>query len=482
MDDSGTGNAFTALIQRALRAYHSDAALTRIVALGDLRLVHAHLRQKPRGGISGAIRAVLDAGLNRLAELDAKAADLLVRRYIRNETLWEIAAARRYSESAIFQKQRRAVKDLAQLIWQAEEAMACEPLTEAQQAVLDTLPPPTFSKLFGIASRLSDLKEYLRNPSGSYLVAVDGMGGTGKTALARATAEELVREGRFTRVIWVTAQRRAFAWTHNDSQHVPALTLSSFLDELRSRLGVGVGSPALTEVELEVALRTVLRLEPTLLVVDNLETAADVRALVEGLDRLVRPSKVLLTTRHRVSAYDQITSLTLHQLPTEDAIAFIQYHARERNVAAVVASGQEDLLRIVQVTDGNPLAIKLVIGQMLALPLDQVVRELTVARAAAKELYCFIFRYSWERLSPTAQHLLLHIPLLDSRGTTLDDLIAVSQSTNSDAVRAGVQELVNVSLLDLGVERGRLLYSVHGLTERFVLSDLVGRGWGDGES
>lgn len=481
MNDPGTGQAFAALVQRALRAYRSDAALNRIGPLADLRLVRAHLRQKPHEGTSGAIRSVLDAGLNRLAEVDAPAADLLVRRYICGETSAEIAAARGYSESALFQKQRRAVSDLAQLIWQAEEALAAEPLTEAQQAILDALPPPTFSKLFGVAGRLLDVTTHLREPSSSYLVVIDGMGGTGKTALVRAATEELVCEGRFERVVWITARHRAFAWLHDDSQVEPALTLSALFSELGARLGLGAGSHGRTMADQEAALRSALRLKPTLLVVDNLETVADVHALVEGLDRLARPTKVLLTSRHRVTAYDQITSLTLRRLAPEDALAFIYYHACERHVAAVIAATQEDLLRIAHVTDGNPLAIKLVVGQMLALPLDQVVSELNAARAEAKEFYRYIFRYSWERLSPAARHVLLHMPLLDARGTTLADLLAVSQLPDDETVRAAVQELVNASLLDAGIELGRLLYSIHRLTERFILSDLVGRGWGDDE-
>ena len=97
---------------------------------------------------------------------------------------------------------------------------------------------------------------------------------------------------------------------------------------------------------------------------DNLETAADVHALVEGLDRLARPAKILLTTRHRVAAFDQVTSLTLHELSPDDALAFIRYHARERNIPAVLAAPPADLERMVHVTDGSPLAIKLVVGQL----------------------------------------------------------------------------------------------------------------------
>jgi hypothetical protein len=131
------------------------------------------------------------------------------------------------------------------------------------------------------------------------------------------------------------------------------------------------------------------------------------------------------------------------------------------------------------VTGGNPLAIKLVVGQLLTLPLTQVMDDLLQTRAQAQELYTFLFRYSWERLSEPAQYLLLHMPLLDSRGATWEDLAAVSGVTLNGHFRIALQELVNTSLLNAGPAGGDLVYSIHPLTEHFVLSNLVQTNWHD---
>lgn len=473
MDDTGTGQAFTDLIHRALRAYHDDAALSQLAPLADLRLVQAQSCRGRRLSAGAAARAVLDAGLDHLAGSDPQAAELLMRRFVHQQPIAHLAREHDYSERALFLKQRQALAALAAYIWQAEETLADAPLSETRQAALDSLPPPTFSRLFGVAGRRCELKAFLRAADAAYLVALDGMGGIGKTALARAAAEELVREGRFGRVVWITAQQGAFAWGRTQERALPALTYAAFLDELARAVRV-TGTAALPQDEQEARLREALATEPTLIVVDNLETAADVRALVEGLNRLARPAKVLLTTRHRVSDYDQVTSLTLCELPADDALAFILYHASERNIPAVLAAPQADLKRIAYVTDGSPLAIKLVVGQLASLPLAQVLDDLAAARPDTHDFYRFIFRYSWERLSEPAQHLLIHMPLLDTRGTTWEDLAAVSGAALNGRFRGALEELVNSSLLNAGYVQGRLLYSIHRLTEYFILSDLVG--------
>ena len=482
MDDTGTGQAFTDLIHRALRAYHDDATLSQLAPLADLRLVQAQSCQGLHLSAGAAARAVLDAGLDRLAGSDPQAGELLMRRFVHQQPIAHIAREQDYSERALFLKQKQAIATLAAHIWQAEEALAGAPLSETQQAALDSLPPPTFSRLFGVAGPLCELKAFLRTADAAPLVALEGMGGIGKTALARAAAEELVCEGRFNRVVWLTAQQKAFAWGRDHSRAGPALTYAVLLGELAHGLRIAEATGTLAEAEQERRLRTALRTAPTLIVVDNLETAADVRALVEGLDRLARPAKVLLTTRQRVADYEQVTALTLHALLPEDALAFIHYHARERNAAAVLSASQAELLRIATVTDGNPLAIKLVLGQALVLPLAQVLADLSAARAGARDFYRFIFRYSWDRLSERAQRLLLHMPLLDARGATWEDLLAISRSAADNTTRAAVAELVNASLLNAGYAQGRLLYSIHRLTEYFILSDLVGRAWDELEA
>lgn len=402
-----------------------------------------------------------------------EAANILRDRFVKGMSALKVALTCNCSERTLYTRQRRALAALAEILWRDEAAARRRAqLGEAQQRVLDGLPPPSYSRLFGVGDKLERLKAFLRDEQARWLVAVDGMGGIGKTALSRAAVEELVVEGRFEAVAWITAQQRFFAWGRAHEVDEPALTYSALLEELAQALQVEPLA-ALAEEEREQRLRATLRQHPTLIVVDNLETAADVQALVMGLDRLVRPAKALLTTRHRVSACEQVTSLTLDELGRDDALAFVCYHAAERNVPAVLAASDADLERIAQVTGGNPLAIKLVLGQMLSLHLDKVLADLAAAQGAGADFYRFIFHYSWEQLSPTARDLLLYMPLLDPRGTTWQDLAAVSGVSLTGNFDPALLELVNASLFNVGCAQGEMWYSIHRLTEYYILSDLV---------
>lgn len=481
MSGTGTGQALAAVVHRALRAYHDDAALGALERLPHLRLVQARVCGSPGLSVPTAIRTVLDAGIDSLARADPLGADLLVRHFIRGEAILHIASALRYSESALYMRQRQAVAGLAAAVWETEEQLRTAPLDNDQRAMLDALPPPTFSRLFGVTRRLADLLSFVCAPDSPWLVAVDGLGGVGKTALARAAVEDLICEGRLQRVFWLTAQQRSFAWGRTQVLGSPALTYEALLDDLAHRLGVVAERDIANPQSIERAVRRALQAQPTLLVVDNLETAVDVQALVEGLDRLSRPTKVLFTTRHRVTDFEQVTSVTLHALPGEDALAFLHYHARERNITAILQASSEDLFRIAHVTGGNPLAIKLVAGQATTLPLSQILADLAAARTGAREFYRYIFDYSWKQLTDAAQRLLLHLPILDVRGATYADLLAVANGRDDTTTRAALKQLVDFSLVNVGYSQGQLLYSIHRLTERFIVTDLVGRNWADDE-
>lgn len=470
----GTGQAFTALIHQALRAYGRDDDLASLTQLAELATIQALTRRRPGLSSGAAVREWLDVGLAGLAQTDAQAADLLIRRFVKREFVAEIARTRCCSERHLYELQEQALVALSRGLWEAEEAARQSiQLTQAQEAALATLPPPTANRLFGVTEILARLNDFLAAEDAYWIVAIDGMGGIGKTALARASVEASVRSGRFTQAAWITARRQYFAWGRMQCEDAPAmLTWTDVLAELRRHWGLRADPREDVRAQ-ERQVRTVLSQQPSVIVLDNLETATDVQALMAGLERLARPVKILLTARQRVSAYEGATVLTLRELGREDALSLIHYQARERNVPAVLNASPAELERIVEVTGGSPLAIKLVLGQMHARPLVTVMDELASVVGDARDLYRFIFAYSWERLSPGAQRLLLHMPLLDARGTGWQELAAISGTPPDEHFWRAIEELVASSLLNAGYARGQLLYSIHRLTEHFILSDLV---------
>jgi hypothetical protein len=128
---------------------------------------------------------------------------------------------------------------------------------------------------------------------------------------------------------------------------------------------------------------------------------------------------------------------------------------------------------IYQVVGGNPLALKLVLGQIYALPLAQVLDNLKQAQSRKiTELYSYIYQRSWQALSPASRQLLLALPVASPRGSTLDHLRMVSGLEAGELSQA-LEELINLSLAEVGGDLVTRRYSIHHLTETFLLTEVA---------
>jgi len=72
-----------------------------------------------------------------------------------------------------------------------------------------------------------------------------------------------------------------------------------------------------------------------------------------------------------------------------------------------------------EVVGGNPLALKLVVGQLCVLPLSQVLENLKQARGQTiDDLYTYIYWQAWHTLDETSQKVLLVMPLVHGERLT----------------------------------------------------------------
>ncbi|MDW8227361.1 MAG: hypothetical protein RMJ60_06145, partial [Anaerolineales bacterium] len=75
----------------------------------------------------------------------------------------------------------------------------------------------------------------------------------------------------------------------------------------------------------------ILAKQPTLLIVDNLETVEDKDQVLDFLDADLTPStKVIITTRERVLAHSLIR---LEELTREEALELLAYEAQEKGAS-----------------------------------------------------------------------------------------------------------------------------------------------------
>lgn len=177
--------ALEAAIHEALSGWHAQAGPPK-TALDELLLVQRRQEELARDGNPLALRLaanyVLWEALAMLERHDETAAHVLRWRFPDNNTLLQVANRLNVSEHTVSRLQRAAISRLAALLIREEAGLRQERIEE-QEAML---PPPAYTRLFGIDAHRDQLAAELRRENGPGVVALVGIGGIGKTALADA--------------------------------------------------------------------------------------------------------------------------------------------------------------------------------------------------------------------------------------------------------------------------------------------------------
>lgn len=404
--------------------------------------------------------------LDALQGQDAQAATLLRRHFYDNELAEQLAHALNWSESTYYRKQNEALDRLTSIV-QTLEAQA---RTAHQAAQLQRLEPPTYTHLIGVAEHLDHLAQVLAKPGPPWLVAIVGLGGLGKTTLADALARHLLTQGMSEAVAWVTARQQTFNLGGSiQPLPKPVLTADALAEALFAQVLDGVTKPpTFSSADTLNALTQRLQTQPHLVFIDNLETVLDLESLLPFLRRLANPTRFVLTTRHSLYAEADIYHFPLPELSLPQALALIRHEAQVRNLPQVSQAQDHELQPIHGAVGGNPLAIRLVVGQLHVHALKTVLDDLTAAQSnQADSFYTFVYRRAWENLRELERNTLLAMPMVTEEGGTLDYLAAVSGLTPGELKQA-LDQLVALNLVDSRGDLHERRYSIHNLTRTFL--------------
>jgi hypothetical protein len=414
-----------------------------------------------------ATNEILFEALEALAVDHEEDADLLRKHFLDGLAIHALANRLNVSDATIYRKQQEAIKQLA-LILQARETQA---RADYQLSLEKRLKLPPEVELIGVEEELSILLEVLTSPEPAWLVSIEGLGGIGKTALASAVLRRPGLTGRFHDVAWVSAKRQEFLpGIGLEQTGSPALTAGALVDTLLEQFGNG-SALAQSPQEKKVALTRLLKKAPYLIVVDNLETAVDYQTLLPVLRELANPGKFLLTSRHSLRAHPEVFCLSLVELDQANTLRFIRHEAKVRGLPLLADAADAELKPIYEVVGGNPLALKLVVGQISILPLSQVLENLKEARGKGiDELYTYIYWQAWHMLDAASQQVLLVMPL--AQDGPLDQLRALNQ-LELDELTQALQQLAALSLVQVGGDLEVRRYTIHRLTETFLLNEAI---------
>jgi hypothetical protein len=326
------------------------------------------------------------------------------------------------------------------------------------------LPSEAYYPMKKCESEIGEMLSHLENKRSCF---VDGQGGIGKTALVVELARRCFRneQKRWKHLVWTSAKQKVLMENGVVRLQDATLTFEALLDAIATQMNYpDILHHPVPQKEEKIA--DILAAQPCLIFVDNLETMQEAEELVRRLSQILGKSQAIITSRHRVNTNFPIFSVT--GLGAEDSLYFIRREAAERNIKDILVARDKELAPIYEATEGNPLAMKLVIGQVRDMDLDWALDNL---RGRTSAIYEYLFYETYKLLDPPAQDVLDFIATSTS-SVPLDEIQnAFAGELDDNNLRQTLSRLINLSLVIPG-QGLKKRYAVHQLTRNFVTNQL----------
>lgn len=441
-----------------LRSWN-DAADSAESPLLNLRYTQQKLKEKDATVPSLrrlAVNQLLWDSIEQLKATHATYAQLLLLRFADAKKMRRVGLEMKLSANQVKHMQAHAIDALTRLIAERETRLGEQQVTQ----LIDSLPTTNYAHFIGSATANELFCQIDAAPTRQW--AIVGIGGVGKTALAHLLARRLLRTHRYA----------AVAWLHI-TQTLQPLSWERLIHQLWQQLTGGSETTLSADAQF-AQVRHQLREQCWLVVIDNLETQAEIDLVANTLQPLTDPSSVLVTSRVRPQSSAGLTVYPVQTLSREASFELLRTVGAEVGSADFAAATDQQLTPIYDKTGGNPLALRLVVGLASVLPLPEILRDLVTARSSSiADFYNYIYRRSWSLLQPDERQLLEMMPIADERtGMPIDQMEAVS-GLATDRLWAAIHGLVNRSLLVPSSDMWQRTYTIHRLTQSFLQTEII---------
>lgn len=327
---------------------------------------------------------------------------------------------------------------LLQLVGLVEQKVLAAPASVAMLTSpkpYHNLPQPTYTQFVGRDEELAWLKQRLSPADRAWQIAITGIGGVGKSALALAIGHEyrqryneLPPEERFEAIVWVSAKEEVLTAFGREQASVPEQVLHT-LEDVYTAIARVLEREDITRAQPEeqnALVEKALKRQRTLLIMDNLESVKDDR-IKAFLRNLPLPTKAIITSREGLDVAD-VKPLT--GLVWEEAEILIKDECRLREVSLT----PYQQWRVFELTAGLPLPIKL-----------------SVARIAGGESFALVDRWLGDAVGELPEYCVKgQIDLARQRDPKAWTVLLVCSLFDRDAgaSREALGEIADLSLAD----------------------------------
>ena len=340
------------------------------------------------------------------------------------------------------------------------------------------LPAPNHTTLIGRQPQILQLLEWLSFDNPVRRISIEGIAGVGKTTLMLEAAYrclEASRENRetqgvpsFSAIIFTSAKSERL----NAGRILPRIQRERTLRDIFQAIANTLDYRDILRTDINEQLQLIrdrLSHQPTLLLLDNLETIEDPENVFSFLYELPPTVKVIITSR--LQALVDV-SISLDVLPAVDGIKLIEHHAQMKQVQLEPSESIE----LYHKTCGIPVAIVYTIGQLASgYLLEDVLRKFTQPTSNIS-YYCF--SSSIEPLLRHPSYQLLMALALFSKSAKRDAIAFVAAISDPIVIADSFARLQQLSL----VKYHQGYYNMLPITREYCLVQLEAQLKFEGEA